>query len=109
MNSRVAAREPVALIHFQKGAGRAIDQGRIVGRGTPPQAHQRSAATHRKVGRQGAHLWLGRTGHDGGQAVRQNPSHLLFDRGRQGFKFKRGCKLAEGIEIVHVQLLRFMA
>ena len=109
MNGRMAPRETIALVHFQKGACRAVDQGRIVGRSTPAQAHQRSAGTHRKVGRQGAHLWLGRTGHDGGQAVRQNPGHLLFDRGRQGFKLKRGCKLAEGIEIVHGQVLRFMA
>ena len=97
----MAAGIAVALVHFQKGAGRAIDEGGRLAAAAPAQADQAGRFARSLSVGQGAQLGLGRARGDGGQGVGQNPADLFLHLGAEASVIEMGGKVTEGIEVVH--------
>ena len=96
----MALGEAVALVHFQEGAGGAVQErgggrhGRLAG------AHHCSLADRAdgQLGRQRLHLGLGRAAHDGADRVEDHVGRLLDGGGLQGFEAEVRDELRERIE-----------
>jgi hypothetical protein len=72
VNRGMALGEAVALVHFEEGAGGAVQEGGGSGNRRPAGAHHGSLADRadREPVRQRLHLRLGRTAHDGPRLCR---------------------------------------